>query len=230
MSQLVGMHAQARDRLRVAEIGEVIPLHAAVGRLVDAVALDDVAAQLRFAAADVDDVGVRLADRQRADRRGADLAVGHRRPVGAAVGGLPRAAAGGAEPVFERPRRRCRRPRATARRARDRRCATACRCRGSGSTVLPCCADAAGINVDSAPATARARTNRNTFIGTPGKTTWSVILTHVRRHVACRRQDDVTVAGAAERFKRDGIRGGCIASVCAGGTPKSNRHAAACWY
>ncbi len=99
-----GMDAQPRDRLRVAQIAEVIPLHAAVGRLVDAVALDDVAAKLRFAAADVDDVGIRVAHRQRADRRGGDLAVGHRRPVGAAIGGLPRAAAGGAEPVFERPR------------------------------------------------------------------------------------------------------------------------------
>ena len=98
------VHAEARDRLRIAEIRQVIPLLAAVGGLVDAVALDDVAAQLRFTAADVDDVGIRLAHGQRANRRAGDLAVGHRRPVRAAVGRLPGSAAGRAKPVFERPR------------------------------------------------------------------------------------------------------------------------------
>ena len=73
---------------------DVRPGLAGVGRLVDAVARHDVAADARLAHADVDDVGVRFGDGDRADRRARDLAVGDRRPVRAAVGRLPEAAAG----------------------------------------------------------------------------------------------------------------------------------------
>ena len=45
----------------------------------------------------IDEVGVGLAHRDRAHRRAVDLAVGDRRPVVAAVGGLPEPAADGAE-------------------------------------------------------------------------------------------------------------------------------------
>ena len=68
-----------------------------------AVARHDVAADARLAHADEDDVGVRLRDGDGADRRALDLAVGHRRPVLAAVGGLPQAAADGAEVRLLRP-------------------------------------------------------------------------------------------------------------------------------
>ena len=50
-----------------------------------------------FAHADVDDVGVGLRHRDRADRRALDLPVGDRRPRLAAVGGLPQTAADRAE-------------------------------------------------------------------------------------------------------------------------------------
>ena len=79
---------------------QVLP---AIGGLVDAVALDDVAAQLRLAHADVDDVGIGGRDGDGADRGGLQRLVGDRRPGRAAVGRLPEAAAGGAEVVFERP-------------------------------------------------------------------------------------------------------------------------------
>ena len=76
-------------------------LPASVG-LVDAVALHDVAAQLHLAHADVDDVGIRLGDRDSADRRAADLSVGDRLPRDAAVSGLPETAADRAEVVLVR--------------------------------------------------------------------------------------------------------------------------------
>src|SRR5437763_12249824 len=76
-----------------------------VGRLVDTVALHDIAAQLCFASADVDDVGVRLRDRNRSNRRTGELAIGYRVPACAAVGCLPQPTADGAEVVFIRPAR-----------------------------------------------------------------------------------------------------------------------------
>jgi hypothetical protein len=57
----------------------VRPRLAGVGRLVDAVARHDVAADARLAHADVDEVRVRLRDGDRADRRALDLTVGDRR-------------------------------------------------------------------------------------------------------------------------------------------------------
>ena len=70
MSGLVGW-------MRIFEIAsesreaDVRPGLAGVGRLVDAVAGHDVAADARFAHADVDDVGIRFGDGDRADRRAA---------------------------------------------------------------------------------------------------------------------------------------------------------------
>ena len=80
------------------------PRLAAVRGLPHAVAVRDVAADARLAAADVDDVGVRRVDRDRADGA-AEILVGHRRPGDAAVGGLEDAAAGRAHPVLDRPLR-----------------------------------------------------------------------------------------------------------------------------
>jgi hypothetical protein len=82
----------------------VPPGLAAVGGLVDAVALHDVAAQFGLAHPDVDDVRVRLAHLHRAHRRAVQLAVGDGAPRLAAVGGLPKSPAGRAEVVLERPR------------------------------------------------------------------------------------------------------------------------------
>src|ERR1035437_3231469 len=96
-----GMHADARDGLRVGE-AHVLPRLAGVGGFVHAVALHDVAAQLGFAHADVDHVGVRFRHRHGAHRGTFQLPVGDRTPSEAAIGGLPEAAAGGAKVVFQR--------------------------------------------------------------------------------------------------------------------------------
>ena len=77
------------------------PRAAGVDRAVHAGAVRDVAAQAGLAAADVDHVGIRRRDGDRADRRDV-LLVEHRRPGRAAVAGLPHAAGGGAEVEGER--------------------------------------------------------------------------------------------------------------------------------
>ena len=82
--------------MRVAE-PDVLPGVAGVAAAVDAVAGEDVAANAGLAGADEDEVGVGFGDRDRADRGRGDLEVGDGVPVFAAVGGLPEAAAGGAE-------------------------------------------------------------------------------------------------------------------------------------
>ena len=96
------MDADFRDRVGVGE-ADVGPGLARVGRLVDAVAGHDVAADARFTHPDVHRVGVRLGDSDRPDRCALDLTIGDRRPVHAAVGRLPQAAADGAEVAFLRP-------------------------------------------------------------------------------------------------------------------------------
>ena len=70
---------------------------AGVGRLVDAVAGHDVAADARLARADEHDVRVALRHRDGADRGAGDLPVGDRRPRLAAIGRLPESASGRAE-------------------------------------------------------------------------------------------------------------------------------------
>ena len=96
------MDADLRDRVGVVE-ADVRPGLAGVGGFVDAVAAHDVAADAGFAHADVDDVGIRLGDGDRADRGAGDQAVGDRRPLRAAIGRLPQAAADRAEVGFLRP-------------------------------------------------------------------------------------------------------------------------------
>ena len=76
----------------------MLPGAAAVGRLPDAVAVGDVAADAGFAGADVDHAWIRGRDRDGAHRP-ERLLVGHRLPGGAAVGGLPHAAGDRAEIV-----------------------------------------------------------------------------------------------------------------------------------
>src|SRR5882724_8732907 len=94
------MNANSRDSMSVPE-SYVSPRLACVGRLIHAVALHDVAAQFGLAHADVDNIGVGFAHCNCANRRAFDLTVGNRLPGEAAIVGLPQAAAGGAEVVFE---------------------------------------------------------------------------------------------------------------------------------
>ena len=72
------MNADAGDGQRLVE-ADVCECFAAVDRFVDAVALDDVAAQLGLAHADIHDVRVRLGDGDGADRRRREEFVGDRR-------------------------------------------------------------------------------------------------------------------------------------------------------
>ena len=81
---------------------DVLPGRARVAAPVDPVARQDVAADARLAGADEDQVGVGFGHRHRTHRRRADLEVRDREPVVAPVGGLPQAAAGGAEVGFLR--------------------------------------------------------------------------------------------------------------------------------
>ncbi len=96
------MNANAGDGLRVAE-PDVLPGLAGVDGFVDAVALHDIAAELGLAHADVDHVGIGGGDRDGADGRALELAIGDGPPGEAAVGGLPKSAAGCAEEILERP-------------------------------------------------------------------------------------------------------------------------------
>ena len=91
------MHEDARDVLRVFE-ADVRPGLSGVSGLVHAVAVGDVAADAGFAGANVDDVGVRRSDGDRADGHDGGL-VRERRPRRAAVHGLPDAASDGAEVI-----------------------------------------------------------------------------------------------------------------------------------
>ena len=90
--------AHPPDLARVAQ-AHVLPGAPRVHRLVDPVPVRDVAADTPLAHAGVEHVGVRLADRDRPHRAGAELAVGHVRPRHAAVDALPDAAARAAEVV-----------------------------------------------------------------------------------------------------------------------------------
>gem|GEM_PF-1421543 len=93
------MNADLRYSVRFPE-ADVLPGFAPVAAPVDAVPGQDVAANAGLAGADEDEIGVGLADRDRADRRRADLEIGDGIPVLTAVDGLPKAAAGGAEVGF----------------------------------------------------------------------------------------------------------------------------------
>ena len=95
----VGFLRMDLDPADVAGVGEphVRPRLPAVGRLVDAVAVDDVDPDRRLAGAGVDHVGVRRGHGERADGGRAEVAVRDVLPVRAAVGRLPHAAGHGAE-------------------------------------------------------------------------------------------------------------------------------------
>ena len=97
-----GVHANARDRLCIRQ-AQVPPGLAAVGGLVDAVALGDAAAELGLAHANVNDVRVGFRYGHRAHRGAGHLPVGDREPGVAAVRGLPEPAAGGPEVVLVGP-------------------------------------------------------------------------------------------------------------------------------
>ena len=103
-----------RNLLRIAE-AQVRPRRAGVGRLVDAVADREVRARQPFAAADVEDVGIRRRNRHPANRSGR-LVVEDRLPGAAGVVGLPDAAVHHAyiegEGLTPMSRRRLRPPRA----------------------------------------------------------------------------------------------------------------------
>ena len=100
---VLGIDRDAADVVRVLE-ADVRPRPPAVDRPVHAIAVADRIAQRRFAAPDVDDVGVRRRDRERADRRDR-LRVEHRRPRAARVHRFPDAAVDRAEVELVRPAR-----------------------------------------------------------------------------------------------------------------------------
>src|ERR1700727_753875 len=77
-----------------------LPSLAAVGRLIDAVAVRNIAAQTGLSGANVDDIRIRLGNRDGADRRDHRL-VGEGLPGHAAVGGAPHASGNTAEIVGE---------------------------------------------------------------------------------------------------------------------------------
>src|SRR5688572_5092059 len=90
------MDANLRDRVNVPE-SDVGPCFSSVCGFINAVARHDVAADTVLAHADEHDVGMRFRHRDRANRRAADLAIGHWRPRVPGVGGFPQAAANRAE-------------------------------------------------------------------------------------------------------------------------------------
>ena len=96
-----GVNADAPDLPAVSE-PDVLPARPAVGRLVDAVAVRDVAADRLLARAHVEDVRVRFRYRDRADRARLEVLVGNDLPVRAAVRRLPDAAARRAEVIDQR--------------------------------------------------------------------------------------------------------------------------------
>src|SRR5512145_296843 len=85
----------------------VAPGATRIGGLVDAVAVRGVAPDGKFSAPDIDDIGIGLGDRDRADGS-AEVAVAHRGPGLAAIGGLEDATAGRTHPVLVGPRLRAR--------------------------------------------------------------------------------------------------------------------------
>jgi hypothetical protein len=99
---ILGMNAYAPNLAGVAETGEA-PGLSRVSRFENAVTVGDVAANRRFSGANLDDVGVRFAHGDAADRP-TEIFVGHRRPSHAAVCRLEHTTAGGTEVILHRPR------------------------------------------------------------------------------------------------------------------------------
>ena len=94
-----GMDANPADD-HAARESHVGPCAAGVGRLVDAVSLDDVAAELHLTHSGVHDVGLRFRHGDGADRRGFEEPVRHRPPGHAAIRRFPEAASRRAEVVL----------------------------------------------------------------------------------------------------------------------------------
>ena len=82
---------------RVSAQPDIRPGPALVAALVDAVAVGDVDADRRLAGAGVDHIRIGGRDRDRADGRGGEEAVGDVAPIGAGVDGFPDAAGASAE-------------------------------------------------------------------------------------------------------------------------------------
>src|SRR5712691_3572943 len=91
------MHANARNLSRVFQ-PRVLPGLPTISRFVNAVTVRDVAADWRFAHADIDRVRIRIRQTNRADRtRAENRSVADRLPIDAAVDRLPNTAARAAE-------------------------------------------------------------------------------------------------------------------------------------
>ena len=94
--RVLGMDPDPGHVARVRQ-ADVLPGLAAVGGLVDSVAVGDVVADAALAGPYVDHIGVGVGYGHRTDRGGLEVGVGHVPPVGAGVGGLPDAARDRAE-------------------------------------------------------------------------------------------------------------------------------------
>ena len=93
------MDADLADDFGVGQ-ADVLPALAGVARLVDAIALDDVAPEAGFTHAGVDNVGIGGRDRDRPDRCRSEVGITDRGPGQAEVARLPDAAADRAEVVL----------------------------------------------------------------------------------------------------------------------------------
>src|SRR5690606_2759904 len=86
--RVLRVDADAADGAGVGQ-AEMLPGAPAVGRLVDAVPLDDIAADGCLPGAHVDHIGIGLGDRDRADSGGGEVAVGDVLPSQPAIDRLP---------------------------------------------------------------------------------------------------------------------------------------------
>src|SRR5262245_19118841 len=90
------MNSDAGDMARVIQ-PQMRPAFPCIGRLIEAIAVGNVAANAAFTHTDVDDVGVTVGDSHCADRRGVQIGIRDILPVGAGVGGFPDTAGAGTE-------------------------------------------------------------------------------------------------------------------------------------
>ena len=89
--RVLRVDAQLADMPRIAQAA-MLPTAPAIAGFVDAIAMRNINADGRLAHARVNDIGVALADRQRADRAGFEIAIGDILPVLPGIVGLPDAA------------------------------------------------------------------------------------------------------------------------------------------
>src|SRR5579871_5309848 len=93
---ILRMHANRADVQSVFET-HILPGLARVGGFINAVAVRRVAADVRLAHADVNDIWIGFRNSDGAHRSGFELAIRNRLPGYAAIDGFPNSAAGGAE-------------------------------------------------------------------------------------------------------------------------------------